>query len=90
MIPTNSSTTADTGTRAAFTRFVERLIASPDRTDILAALARGHEHDEDGWCVHPVHRIAGRPEQHPCSTSRLVARIREALRDSTDPHPPDR
>ena len=91
MTSTNgTTTTADTTTRVAFTHFVERLIARPDRADIVAALARGHEHDRDGWCRHPVHEIAGEPEQHPCSTSRLVERIRAALRDSTGPHPPDR
>lgn len=86
MTPTNGDTT----TRAAFTRFVERLVAHPYRAEIVEALARGHEPRDDGRCRHPVHEIAGRPEQHPCSTSRLVARIREALRSPTGPPPPER
>jgi hypothetical protein len=71
-------------TRAAFTLFVEQLVARPDRAELIADLEGDHEPDADGWCRHPVHDVVtDQPEQHPCTTSRLVATIRRAVQDAT-------
>ena len=65
-------------TREAFRSFVERLGTHPDRAQLIDKLERDHEADGEGWCRHPLHALAAHPEHHPCTTTQLVAAIRQA------------
>ena len=64
-------------TREVFRSFVERLGTHPNRAQLIDKLERDHEADGGGWCRHPLHALA-HPEHHPCTTTQLVAAIRQA------------
>jgi hypothetical protein len=74
-----SDTDPRTRTIAAFRSLVERLDADPRGGLLLAKLEHGHEPDTTGWCSHPLHTLASQPERHPCSTTQLIAVIREGV-----------
>ena len=74
-----SDTDPHATTIATFRSFVERLEADHRGELLLARLGHGHEPDDTGWCRHPLHTLTSHAERHPCSTTQLVAAIREEV-----------